>query len=223
MQYKDQSVLEDECLEGRQLGFTGKVSVILIIIFIDWLDSNQQAIHPAQVPTIQSTYVPSSQGMYFCSLHERPELMIDFMLVEILRAAKILHQLRLAHSAERGAVGLEGEMVDAPMLKQVCDFLHKLQGRINVKICIGRENHCDSKSSWPHHTWCILSALYKYVVDRYIMPNNDTATLGVILTLPLTVASELMISDLERYVSDNVLTVSIYAVQMPVYEPRLFL
>ncbi|KAL9711118.1 hypothetical protein Ac2012v2_005657 [Leucoagaricus gongylophorus] len=38
------------------------------------------------------------------------------------------------------------------------------------------------------------------------MPNNDTATLGVILTLPLTVASELMISDLERYVSDNVLT-----------------
>lgn len=81
VQYKDQSVLEDECLEGRQLGFTGK-----------------QAIHPAQVPTIQSTYVPSSQ--------------------EILRAAKILHQLRLAHGAERGAVGLEGEMVDAPMLKQ---------------------------------------------------------------------------------------------------------
>jgi len=78
VQYKDQSVLEDECLEGRQLGFTGKVSEILIIIFIDWLDSNQQAIHPAQVPTIQSTYVPSSQGMYFCSLHERPELMIDF-------------------------------------------------------------------------------------------------------------------------------------------------
>lgn len=35
VQYKDQSVLEDECLEGRQLGFTGKVSEILIIIFID--------------------------------------------------------------------------------------------------------------------------------------------------------------------------------------------
>lgn len=34
MQYKDQSVLEDECLEGRQLGFTGKVTTILIPIFI---------------------------------------------------------------------------------------------------------------------------------------------------------------------------------------------
>jgi len=55
------------------------------------------------------------------------------------------------------------------------------------------------------------------------MPNNDTATLSVILTLPLTVASELMISDLERYVSDNVLTVSIYAVQTPIHESRLFL
>lgn len=79
--YKDSRVLEDECLDGRQLGFTGK-----------------QAIHPAQVATIQSTYVPTSQ--------------------EILRAAKILHQMRLAHDAERGAVGLEGEMIDAPMLKQ---------------------------------------------------------------------------------------------------------
>lgn len=68
MQYKDQSVLEDECLEGRQLGFTGKVTTILIPIFIGWPDGNQQAIHPAQVQTIQSTYVPSSQGMRFYSL-----------------------------------------------------------------------------------------------------------------------------------------------------------
>lgn len=27
--------------------------------------------------------------------------------------------MKLAHEAERGAVGLEGEMIDAPMLKQV--------------------------------------------------------------------------------------------------------
>ncbi|KAF9454812.1 P-loop containing nucleoside triphosphate hydrolase protein [Macrolepiota fuliginosa MF-IS2] len=81
VQYKDLKVLEDECLDGRQLGFTGK-----------------QAIHPTQVATIQATYVPASQ--------------------EILRAAKILYQMKLAHESEKGAVGLEGEMIDAPMLKQ---------------------------------------------------------------------------------------------------------
>jgi len=48
-------------------------------------------------------------------------------LVEILRATKILHQLGLAHGTERGAVGLEGEMIDAPMLKQVRDFLHQVR------------------------------------------------------------------------------------------------
>ncbi|KAG6897767.1 hypothetical protein C0992_011436 [Termitomyces sp. T32_za158] len=58
-----------------------------------------QAIHPAQVDIIQSTFVPTSQ--------------------EIFRAAKILHGMQAAHAAAKGAVGLEGEMVDAPMLKQV--------------------------------------------------------------------------------------------------------
>jgi citrate lyase beta subunit len=38
---------------------------------------------------------------------------------EILRAAKILHKMKLAYEAEKGAIGLEGEMIDAPMIKQV--------------------------------------------------------------------------------------------------------
>ncbi|GLB38507.1 putative C-C_Bond_Lyase of the TIM-Barrel fold [Lyophyllum shimeji] len=79
--YKDIVYLKDECIDGRQLGFTGK-----------------QAIHPAQVEVIQSTFLPTSQ--------------------EVLRAAKILHGMRAAHAAARGAVGFEGEMIDAPMLKQ---------------------------------------------------------------------------------------------------------
>ncbi|KAF8073632.1 Pyruvate/Phosphoenolpyruvate kinase-like domain-containing protein [Lyophyllum atratum] len=79
--YKDLGYLKDECLDGRQLGFTGK-----------------QAIHPAQVEIIQSTFVPTAQ--------------------EILRAAKILHGLQAAHASAKGAMGLEGEMIDAPMLKQ---------------------------------------------------------------------------------------------------------
>ena len=44
---------------------------------------------------------------------------------EILRAARILKQMEKAHLLNRGAVGLElegggMEMIDAPMIKQVC-------------------------------------------------------------------------------------------------------
>ncbi|EPQ54754.1 beta subunit of citrate lyase [Gloeophyllum trabeum ATCC 11539] len=71
--------------------------------------NGKQAIHPSQVDIIQSTYVPTEK--------------------EILRAAKILHQMSLAHSAERGAVGIElegggKEMVDAPMLKQAINTIN---------------------------------------------------------------------------------------------------
>ncbi|RPD77769.1 citrate lyase beta subunit [Lentinus tigrinus ALCF2SS1-7] len=84
--YKDPEYLRDECQDGRRLGFTGK-----------------QAIHPIQVDTIQSTFVPTSK--------------------EILRAAKILKQMEQAHLSNRGAAGLElegggMEMIDAPMIKQ---------------------------------------------------------------------------------------------------------
>jgi hypothetical protein len=46
-------------------------------------------------------------------------LHLKLSFVEILRAAKILRSMALAHASEKGAVGLEGEMIDAPMLKQV--------------------------------------------------------------------------------------------------------
>ncbi|KAI0311714.1 citrate lyase beta subunit, partial [Amylostereum chailletii] len=67
--------------------------------------TGKQAIHPVQVKTIQSTFGPTEK--------------------EILRAAKILHQMAEAHAMRRGAVGLDTgdgkdgkEMIDAPMLKQ---------------------------------------------------------------------------------------------------------
>ncbi|KAG2065583.1 beta subunit of citrate lyase [Suillus decipiens] len=65
--------------------------------------NGKQAIHPTQVDIIHSTFVPTEK--------------------EILRAAKILHQMEVAHSSQKGAFGLamEGggkEMIDAPMLKQ---------------------------------------------------------------------------------------------------------
>ncbi|KAJ3715530.1 Pyruvate/Phosphoenolpyruvate kinase-like domain-containing protein [Lentinula raphanica] len=60
--------------------------------------SGKQAIHPAQVDIIQNTFVPTA--------------------VEILRAAKILHGMEAAHASQKGAIGLDGEMIDAPMIKQ---------------------------------------------------------------------------------------------------------
>ncbi|KAF7297776.1 HpcH-HpaI domain-containing protein [Mycena kentingensis (nom. inval.)] len=84
--YKDSAYLEEECKDGRQLGFTGK-----------------QAIHPSQVDIIQSTFVPTS--------------------AEIERAAKIIHQMEREHAANRGATGLDGEMIDMPMILQARKIL----------------------------------------------------------------------------------------------------
>ncbi|KAG7443009.1 citrate lyase beta subunit [Guyanagaster necrorhizus] len=60
--------------------------------------TGKQAIHPSQVDTIQATFVPTT--------------------FEIVRAAKIVHNMQIAHESQKGAIGLEGEMVDAPMIKQ---------------------------------------------------------------------------------------------------------
>ncbi|KAJ3830638.1 citrate lyase beta subunit [Lentinula raphanica] len=62
-----------------------------------------QAIHPAQVDIIQNTFVPTA--------------------VEILRAAKILHGMEAAHASQKGAIGLDGEMIDAPMIKQATKII----------------------------------------------------------------------------------------------------
>ncbi|TNY23057.1 citrate lyase beta subunit [Rhodotorula diobovata] len=89
-----QRELEDECREGREMGFTGK-----------------QAIHPAQVETIQRAFSPSP--------------------AEIERAQRILAQYdAAARDAGRGAYGLVGEdgsveMMDAPMLLQAKSVLEQ--------------------------------------------------------------------------------------------------
>ncbi|KAF8195490.1 Pyruvate/Phosphoenolpyruvate kinase-like domain-containing protein [Pholiota molesta] len=88
--YRNREVLEDECTDGRQLGFTGK-----------------QAIHPSQVEVINSTYVPTRD--------------------EIVHAAKILQAMQKAHDSQKGAVGLEGTMIDAPMIKQAQKIIDMAQ------------------------------------------------------------------------------------------------
>ncbi|KAJ6600616.1 citrate lyase beta subunit [Mycena sp. CBHHK59/15] len=60
--------------------------------------TGKQAIHPTQVDIIQSAFVPTSS--------------------EIMRAAKIVHKMELVHASNRGAAGLDGEMIDRPMILQ---------------------------------------------------------------------------------------------------------
>lgn len=45
MDFKNPEVLKDECREGREFGFSGK-----------------QAIHPAQIDTIQEMFLPDPKG-----------------------------------------------------------------------------------------------------------------------------------------------------------------
>lgn len=64
---------------------------------------------------IQSTFVPTAKGEYAKTDVDE----VSMIGLEILRAAKILRAMEHAHASEKGAVGVEGEMIDAPMLKQV--------------------------------------------------------------------------------------------------------
>ncbi|KAI0086589.1 Pyruvate/Phosphoenolpyruvate kinase-like domain-containing protein [Irpex rosettiformis] len=80
--------------------------------------TGKQAIHPGQVNLILSTFVPSQY--------------------EILRAARILHQMERAYGEERGAFGLATEdggkeMIDAPMLKQAENTIRLAQAA-NLEI-----------------------------------------------------------------------------------------
>ena len=48
----------------------------------------------------------------------------DVCISEIVRAARILKEMQRAHEAEIGAIGLDGQMIDAPMIKQVIANCH---------------------------------------------------------------------------------------------------
>jgi len=79
--FRNLETLKEECIDARQLGFTGK-----------------QAIHPSQVDVIKATFVPSPG--------------------EINRAVRILQAMKVAHGSQKGAIALDGHMIDAPMVKQ---------------------------------------------------------------------------------------------------------
>ncbi|CAA7261424.1 unnamed protein product [Cyclocybe aegerita] len=60
--------------------------------------TGKQAIHPNQVELINKTFVPTQD--------------------EIALAARILSAMHNAHASKKGAVGLDGKMIDAPMIRQ---------------------------------------------------------------------------------------------------------
>ena len=68
--------------------------------------------------------------------------------LEIIRAAKILHSMASAHSEAKGAVGLDGEMIDAPMLKQVKTVQSTPQGERLDSILLGRKYDQNCQKSW---------------------------------------------------------------------------
>jgi len=82
-----------------------------------------------------------------------------WLLLEILRAAKILHAMERAHATEKGAVGLEGEMIDAPMLKQVWHTNTTSFGSLNY-VLSGRKDHTVCKGSWFADSFRILIINY---------------------------------------------------------------
>lgn len=68
------------------------------------------------------------------------------VVLEILRAAKIVRAMQQAQAIEKGAVGLEGEMIDAPMLKQVCGDEQPSFGMLSPPS--GRKDNSDSNGCW---------------------------------------------------------------------------
>jgi citrate lyase beta subunit len=64
---------------------------------------------------------------------------IDAHISEIVRAAKILKEMKRVHEAEIGAVGLDGQMIDAPMIKQVIVICRSFSHLNRQKL--GAENY----------------------------------------------------------------------------------
>jgi citrate lyase subunit beta-like protein len=80
--YKNLDILRTECEEGSQFGFTGK-----------------QAIHPSQIPIINSSFSPSREAIGY--------------------AARLLRRYCAeAEDGKRGAWEFEGKMVDMPVIQK---------------------------------------------------------------------------------------------------------
>lgn len=85
--YKDTTGLEAEAQEGATFGFTGK-----------------QAIHPAQVPTIQQAFSPTDDKIQW--------------------AKGLIEAFHVAQKDGKGAFVYNGQMIDMPLLRQAANIVH---------------------------------------------------------------------------------------------------
>ena len=88
--FRDPDVLQAECASGVALGYTGKY-----------------AIHPAQVPIIQSAFSPSPS--------------------QIDLATRIMEAQAKAHAEGVGAFEVDNKVVDLPVIKWAQNILHRAQ------------------------------------------------------------------------------------------------
>lgn len=88
--FKDQEALRKDATAAKQLGFKGKF-----------------AIHPAQVDTITSTFMPSER--------------------EITHAKRVVEAYEEAERNGRGSTSLDGEVVDVPVVKRAYALLAALE------------------------------------------------------------------------------------------------
>jgi len=66
---------------------------------------------------IKATFIPTPEGEIFSNQAQASFLI---SLLEIKRAVKILQAMKAAHESQQGAIALDDQMIDAPMIKQVC-------------------------------------------------------------------------------------------------------
>ena len=86
VKFRDSQGLTAEANLARRLGYTGKF-----------------AIHPAQIGTIRSVWMPS--------------------VAEITRARRVIDAADSASAQGRGAISLDGEMIDAPVVARAWNIL----------------------------------------------------------------------------------------------------
>lgn len=116
---------------------------------VDWFRymESHVILHPtASYPSCTSRdytihFCPHFSRQAFISVGYIHLIWRNEILPEILRAAKILKGMQVAHAASKGAVGLEGEMIDAPMLKQVLFHLYDIESGVNYSTLLGGKHN----------------------------------------------------------------------------------
>lgn len=92
---------------------------------------------------------------------------------EILRAAKIMKGMQEAHASDRGAIGLEGEMIDAPMLKQV--RFHELPSCFLLISIISRLRRFSLSPRAPAYLSPMFSSYFLSVrISRLVLTSQCT-------------------------------------------------